>query len=265
MPSPKTIQLFLMDGVVDGRVKSTLANWTGLVYKIPRTFIRGAQDIPALEQTGVYFLFGIDESDGQGSVYVGQAGTRQNGRGVLGRIEEHCHDANKDYFNQAVVMTTSNNSFGPTEISYLEHRFTQIAKDARRYHVKNGNLPSRGNITEEKQAELEEFISYAELVMGSLGFFVFEPLVRPRDTPQEETQKQKAPVLELKERGAVATGQQTSEGFVVFVIHKFALKLPELAHQEFFSNVNVTAHISVKENLLKIFFSPAHQVLLNLS
>ena len=74
------------------------------------------------------------------------------------------------------MFTTSNNSFGPTEISYLENRFTNIAKETERYVVKNGNDPTPGNITEEKESELEEFIDYAKIIMGTLGHKVFEPL-----------------------------------------------------------------------------------------
>ena len=33
----KSINLFLMDGEAGGRIKCTLANWTGIAYKIPRT------------------------------------------------------------------------------------------------------------------------------------------------------------------------------------------------------------------------------------
>ena len=33
----KSINLFLMDGEATGRIKCTLANWTGVAYKIPRT------------------------------------------------------------------------------------------------------------------------------------------------------------------------------------------------------------------------------------
>jgi len=33
----KSINLFLMDGDAGGRIKCTLANWTGVAYKIPRT------------------------------------------------------------------------------------------------------------------------------------------------------------------------------------------------------------------------------------
>jgi len=35
----KSINLFLMDGAASGRIKCTLANWTGVAYKIPRTEI----------------------------------------------------------------------------------------------------------------------------------------------------------------------------------------------------------------------------------
>jgi len=33
----KSINLYLMDGSPTGRIKCTLANWTGVAYKIPRT------------------------------------------------------------------------------------------------------------------------------------------------------------------------------------------------------------------------------------
>lgn len=37
MSRGKSINLFLMDGDANGRIKCTLANWTGVAYKIPRT------------------------------------------------------------------------------------------------------------------------------------------------------------------------------------------------------------------------------------
>ena len=75
------------------------------------------------------------------------------------------------------MFTTTNNSFGPTEISYLENRFCNMAIEAGRYVVKNGNDPNPGNITEETESELEEFIDYAKIVMGTLGHKVFEPYI----------------------------------------------------------------------------------------
>lgn len=48
------------------------------------------------------------------------------------------------------MLTTQNNSFVPTEISYLENKLTNMALDTERYKVRNGNDPNPGNVTEEK-------------------------------------------------------------------------------------------------------------------
>ena len=57
----KSINLFLMDGDSSGRIKCTIANWTGVVYKIPRTDLDKCKDRADLKQGGVYLLFGTDE------------------------------------------------------------------------------------------------------------------------------------------------------------------------------------------------------------
>lgn len=127
------------------------------------------------------FISSLVTSDttGKGVVYIGQAGARKNGEGILNRLQEHKRNPEKDYWTEAIVFTTSNNSFGPTEISYLENRFCNLALKANRYEVKNGNDLSPGNITEEKECELEEFIDYAKVIMGTLGHKLFEPITKP--------------------------------------------------------------------------------------
>lgn len=123
---------------------------------------------------------------------------------------------------EAVMFTTSNNSFGPTEISYLENRFCFLANEAKRYEVKNGNDPTSGNITEEKESELEEFIDFAKIIMGTLGHKVFDKLIDIKVlNEQEDGQREFELFLHLKRKsrksGLVieANCKQTNEGFVV--------------------------------------------------
>ena len=211
MKRGRSISLFLLDGSVTGVIKYTLPNWTGVVYKIPRTALGSCKEREHLQQSGVYFLFGKSEESNENVVYVGQAGRRKNGNGLLGRILEHTRNPEKDYWTEAVAITTTNDSFGPTEISYLENQFTKLATEAKRYIVKNGNDPNPGNITEEKESELEEFIEYSKIVMGILGHKVFVPI----DEITEDTPKKDIVKLFLKERGADATGFLTSDGIIV--------------------------------------------------
>jgi hypothetical protein len=213
----KSINLFLMDGEASGRIKCTLANWTGVAYKIPRTDLDKCKERDDLKQSVVYFLFGTSDTTGENVVYIGQAGARKNGKGILNRLQEHKRNQDKDYWIEAIVFTTSNNSFGPTEISYLENRFCNLATEAKRYVVKNGNDPSQGHITEEKESELEEFVDYAKIIMGTLGHKVFVPVsatlaIILNGTASDETE----PVLYLKTTKAKATGRRTSDEFVVF-------------------------------------------------
>lgn len=221
----KSINLFLMDGKATGRIKCTMANWTGLVFKIPRTEIDDCKDRDDLKQSGVYFLFGISEESGKELAYIGQAGLRNNGEGILSRLIEHKRNQEKDYWTEAVVFTTSDNSFGATEISYLEHKFWLLADESKRYIVKNLNNPNSGNLTEEKKSELEEFVDYSKIVMGALGYQIFEPLVELKSKDKINFKVDEIENCELKlylknkinrsKNEVDATCIRTTEGFVV--------------------------------------------------
>lgn len=211
MTRGKCISLYLIDGDVNGRIKCTLANWTGLVIKIPQTALDLCKDREELKQTGVYLLFGKDDLSEKNVVYVGQAGVRKNGEGILYRLLEHNRNPKKDYWTEAIAITTSNDSLGPTEISYLEHRLCQLAIEANRYDVKNGNDPTPGNPSEEKQSELEDFIDYAKVIVGTLGHKVFEPLVAQSNTNSADSESE----FMCNRNGIDARAIRTSDGFVV--------------------------------------------------
>ena len=214
----KNINMFLMDGEVTGKIKCTLSNWTGVIYKIPRIQLGDLKSRDEMKQSGIYFLFGRDEDKQKDMTYIGQATTRKNGEGVLLRIQEHTRDTHADYFNDVIILTTQNNSFGPTEISYLENKFTQLAKEAGRYIVKNGNDPNPGNVAEEKEFELDEIIENTLMIIGTLGYRVFVPMTKK---VSQDFIDNHSTYLYLKRKTKKsnkvieATCEQTTEGFVV--------------------------------------------------
>lgn len=219
MRKSKNFNLFLIDGEVTGRIKCTLANWTGIAYKVPRSYLDESKDRKDLKQSGVYFLFGKND-EGEDEVYIGQAGIRKNGEGVLFRVSEHLNDEFE--FSEAVMLTTQNNSFGPTEIPYLENKFTNLARSIDRYRVRNLNDPNLGNVTEEKESELEDFIDYSKIVLGVLGYKLFVPIL---DNKAEESKEEleENPNLDLylsrktqkSNKVIKARCKRTNEGFVV--------------------------------------------------
>mgnify|MGYP000992029217 FL=1 len=261
----KNINMFLMDGEVTGKIKCTLSNRTGVIYKIPRIQLGDLKSRDEMKQSGIYFLFGRDEDKQKDVTYIGQATTRKNGEGVLLRIQEHTRDTHADYFNDVIILTTQNNSFGPTEISYLENKFTQLAKEAGRYIVKNGNDPNPGNVTEEKESELDEIVENTLMIIGTLGYRVFVPMTK--EVSQDLTDNHST-YLYLKRKTKKsnkvieATCERTTEGFVVLEGSQVEIKdSPYLPASLKEMRQNLIASRVIQDGVLKekqLFSSPSY-------
>lgn len=261
----KNINMFLMDGEVTGKIKCTLSNWTGVIYKIPRIQLGDLKSRDEMKQSGIYFLFGRDEDKQKDVTYIGQATTRKNGEGVLLRIQEHTRDTHADYFNDVIILTTQNNSFGPTEISYLENKFTQLAKAAGRYIVKNGNDPNPGNVTEEKESELDEIVENTLMIIGTLGYRVFVPMTKKVSqdlTDNHSTYLYLKRKTKKSNKVIEATCERTTEGFVVLEGSQVEIKdSPYLPASLKEMRQNLTASRVIQDGVLRekqLFSSPSY-------
>ena len=92
----------------------------------------------------------------------------------------------------------------------MESRLYQWAQDTGRFRLKNTVKPTRSKISEADEAEMEEFLKYVRLLTTILGHKVFEPVAQAQNKPINASN-----TLYLKARGIQATGEVTSEGFVV--------------------------------------------------
>ena len=261
----KNINMFLMDGEVTGKIKCTLSNWTGVIYKIPRIQLGYLKSRDEMKQSGIYFLFGRDEDKQKDVTYIGQATTRKNGEGVLLRIQEHTRDTHADYFNDVIILTTQNNSFGPTEISYLENKFTQLAKEAGRYIVKNSNDPNPGNVTEEKESELDEIVENTLMIIGTLGYRVFVPMTKKVSqdlTDNHSTYLYLKRKTKKSNKVIEATCERTTEGFVVLEGSQVEIKdSPYLPASLKEMRQNLIASRVIQDGVLKekqLFSSPSY-------
>ncbi|MBR0287631.1 MAG: GIY-YIG nuclease family protein, partial [Selenomonadaceae bacterium] len=126
----KTISLFLLDDKANGRLKCSINGRSGIIFRIPRKDLSKSKDRSELKYDGIYFLLG--EEDGREKIYVGQASSRKSGNGILGRLSEHDRNGDKNFWTEAIVFTTTDNSFGSTEISWLENKFCNMAIKAAR-------------------------------------------------------------------------------------------------------------------------------------
>lgn len=235
----KNINLFLMDGITNGRIKVGVGNWNGIVYKIPRQMLDKCKDIDVLKQSGVYFLFGENEETGQDFIYIGQANIRKQGEGILLRVKEHLNSEKLGFWHTAVFIVKSDSSLGATEISYLENVFYNIAIEANResgrYNVLNGNEPSQGSVTEEIISDMERFKIEVLQAVSVLGYKVFEKLINKPKLEEDNVTKVEDVLLDeefyLKSVRGTKSGKNYDAKMVMtldgFVLLKGSLVIPE--------------------------------------
>lgn len=205
----KAITLFLIDADPTGRIAAELYNWTGKVYKIPRIFVKQSALRTDLQKAGVYLLIGRDETNADKPlVYIGEA------EEIYRRISQH---QDRDFWNEVVVCVSKDENLNKAHIKFLEHELYQVLTTVGRANLQNSVVPTRPKISELEQAFLVEFLENLKLLVSTLGYRMFEPLIKaaPSGSPKQVYYIQAA-------RGASAGGVRTSEGMAVLVGSKAA-------------------------------------------
>jgi len=201
----KTIKLFLMDADPEGRMVCEISNWNGKAYRIPRSDVKNCLNRYDLQATAVYLLFGRAESSStKAKVYIGEA------ENVYSRLAQHVSE--KEFWTEAVVFVSKDETLNKAHIKYLESRLYEIALFAERYNIENNNRPTKSLISESDQAEMEEFIEYIKILVNTMGYKVFQPLVARRLSAKADEAEY---FFLTGPRGANGKGKRTADGFVV--------------------------------------------------
>ena len=169
------IKVVPLCGVI-GAYKYIKSDWTMVAFVIPRSALK--QDITEkeLQYNGIYFLMGRDGITDK--AYVGQAKKRNGGGSILVRLREHNDsktEAYRDIWNYAVVVTSGNDDWGPTELNALENIFYNEIDSKNRL---NGNEPNSGGYGDE--------VDYQEKVRQTKAFFKFSNMNVFKDVEQSE-------------------------------------------------------------------------------
>ena len=164
------IQIFLPEGDPNGLKIVELSGWVGKAFVIPRAKLRDVKNREEAVHPGVYFLFGEGKDASRKKVYIGESET------FLNRLLNH--DDNKDFWNEAVVFTGGLNR---AYVKYLENRSVNLAKKIDRYEIVNQVEPLENRISEFEKAGADDFFEKIKLLLGVLGFTIFQEIPRRQD------------------------------------------------------------------------------------
>lgn len=213
----RSLELYFIDGRPDGMLTAEVFNWTGHVLVTPRTRLKEALSRPQSSFTGVYLLLG--ERDGKPLAYIGE------GEDIAARMKSH--EANKDWWTTAVLVTSAANNLHKAHAKFLESRLVEEARKVGVMPLDNGNTPPRPGLSESARANMEAFLDYLFMVLPAVRIDMFVQNVRPAEPPASiapTSPREPAPrpastgvrfSLEAKKHGLTATALLDDGEFVV--------------------------------------------------
>lgn len=213
----RSLELYFIDGRPDGMLTAEVFNWTGHVLVAPRTRLKEALARQQSSFTGVYLLLG--ERDGKPLAYIGE------GEDIAARMKSH--EANKDWWTTAVLVTSAANNLHKAHAKFLESRLVEEARKVGIMPLDNGNTPPRPGLTESASANMEAFLDYLFMVLPAVRIDMFVQNVRPAEPPattqptsSSEAAARPSPSrvgfsLEARKHGLTATALLEDGEFVV--------------------------------------------------
>lgn len=165
----RSLELYFIEGRPDGILTAEVFNWTGHVLMTPRTRIAVALARKEASFTGVYILLG--EKDGHAFGYIGE------GEDISQRMRSH--DAQKEWWTTAVLVTSAANNLHKAHVKYLEARLIEEARSIGRIKLENGVNPARPSLSEAARANMEAFLDYLFIVLPALRIDMFIRNTRP--------------------------------------------------------------------------------------
>lgn len=197
--SGSSIRIFLVDGRPEGLRLVEKSNWTGLGVVCSRAQYPEVRSRDDLDRPGIYVLTGPDEADPSTTrVYVGESET------VRSRLDAHLKE--KEFWTQATVFTSKDANLNKAHIRHIEAKLINLALEADRVSVDNGNAPQTVPMSEADRADADGFLEDMLVLFPVLGIDAFE-------SPEQQSIGEA--LLTLTGPDAQATGRDTPAGFVV--------------------------------------------------
>lgn len=157
---PFTLEVFVPSGDPDGVLVASMNNWLGKATIFPRGLIGEVKGRKEFQQPGVYILIG------GGKIYIGE------GDPVGPRLESHVRQ--KDFWKKAIFFNSEAGRLNKAHVQHLESRLVQIAKEAGKAALENGNMPIAPALSESEHAFAENFLNDILLILPLLGFHQLE-------------------------------------------------------------------------------------------
>ncbi|MBE2895947.1 GIY-YIG nuclease family protein [Pasteurellaceae bacterium HPA106] len=197
---PRTIQIFLPSGDPTSIRIAEQTTSIMRVIEVPRRDLPAFLAMEDAKQVALYFLIAGENKE---RVYIGQSND------IGARLLRHHQDPRTEYedWERALVLVSLTRNLTQTHVLYLEALSLEKAKSCERYQVVNANNGQKTHITAPMKADCDQIHDITALLLATLGYPIFEPLLTEHNEQQT--------IFCCTRGGVDAQGIYTNDGMVV--------------------------------------------------
>ncbi len=145
------------------------------------------------------------------------------------------HVAGKDWWDVAILVSTTDDQLHKAHVKYLEARLVEIAKSIGHVPLDNSTLPARPSLTEAALANMESFLGFLGIVLPAIRVDMFLDKTRA-EKPVAETNVQTLPTFVLR------TPKHHIEAFAVLENGEIVVQKGSYARAEWAGSVDTKSH-----------------------
>ena len=217
----KIINMMLYDGSLNGVIRIEDSNWNaGELFSSPRESVSDLIKTGACNKYGVYLLISSN------MVYIGQSSDLSR------RLTQHI--AKKDWWEQAVIITTKDDSLNHSDIDYLESVLIDKAMILQKLDCDNKKSGNPPKVDIFRKEILRQYLNEALFLMRLIGVHVFD---NEKNHPKKRKVKDKSPKthIEICTNVPVEESQPTisavDEGFALPSLPDSSLKIGAFVYE----------------------------------
>lgn len=157
--------MIIPSGQPNGLKILEILGWNGKCYFVPRQSLNELDEASALNNPGIYILFGKDESTNEHLAYIGES------ENFVKRITSH--NGSKDFWDEAAVFTGDLNK---AHVKYLEYRAVQLAKQVGRMNIQNIAVPPENRLSDYDKVGVEHYFGNMQFILEAFNYEIFKNL-----------------------------------------------------------------------------------------
>lgn len=172
---PRSIKIFLSQGDPDGIRTAQMSMSTILAIAFKRIqLLEVRKQFKEIDNPGVYVLIGADADQPQ--AYIGES--ESVGKRLATHSTNSKEGGSKEYWVDTVVLISKDENLTKSHVRYVESKLLSSGSDNSRWNFPNDVSPSpnAGKLPIDAQAEMDEFIEQAKVLVGILGWDLFRDM-----------------------------------------------------------------------------------------